>query len=259
MSWRRCRRICRRGWRAGWRCWRSSICGLGWKAWGGCSRWLAWRCGLDSRTARERVRVARALGGLPLIRAAFGRGELSYAKVRALTRVSAPANEDELLELAGELTAGQLERALVGGPPRRRLFCGPGAGGGAVELDLGGGWLAGVQRPAGSRGWGVVPEGARGGAGAALAGLAGREPAAAEVSESGSAEPPAAVPGPSRVEALLAIADASLASDGERSGGDRYQVVVHVDAATLTSDAPGISVLEDGPPLAIGDGASAQL
>ena len=85
---------------------------LGWKAWGGCSRWLAWRCGLDSRTARERVRVARALGGLPLIRAAFGRGELSYAKVRALTRVSAPANEDELLELAGELTAGQLERAL---------------------------------------------------------------------------------------------------------------------------------------------------
>ena len=112
MSWRRCLRICRRGWRAGWSCLAEFDLRLGWRAWGGCSRWLAWRCGLDSRTARERVRVARALGGLPLIRAAFGRGELSYAKVRALTRVSAPANEDELLELAGELTAGQLERAL---------------------------------------------------------------------------------------------------------------------------------------------------
>ncbi len=86
---------------------------LGWLAWGGCSRWLAWRCGLDGRTAREHVRVARALGGLPLIRAASGRGELSYAKVRALTRVSAPANEDELLELAAELTASHLERALA--------------------------------------------------------------------------------------------------------------------------------------------------
>ena len=224
---------------------------LGWKAWGGCSRWLAWRCGLDGRTARERVRVARALGGLPLIRAAFGRGELSYAKVRALTRVSAPANEDELLELAGELTAGQLERALVGGPPRRRLVCEPGAGGGAVELDLGGGWVVGVQRPAGSGGWGVVSEGARGRAGAALAGRAGRGAGRGGGVGKRFRGTACGCPGPSRVEALLAIADASLARDAERSGGDRYQVVVHVDAATLTSDAPGISVLEDGPPLAV--------
>jgi hypothetical protein len=86
---------------------------LGWLNWGSCSHWLAWRCSLDGRTAREHVRVARALGGLPSIRAAFARGELSYAKVRALTRVSGPANEEELLDLAGELTASQLERSLA--------------------------------------------------------------------------------------------------------------------------------------------------
>src|SRR5690348_12548124 len=72
-----------------------------------CAGWLAWRCGIDKRTAREQVRVARALHAVPLIRAAFARGELSYAKVRALTRVEPPADEEELLRLARHLTASQ--------------------------------------------------------------------------------------------------------------------------------------------------------
>ena len=77
-----------------------------------CAQWLAWRCGLTPRTARERVRIARSLGGLPAIRAAFARGQLSFAKVRTLTRVAEPANAENLLELALDLTAAQLERAL---------------------------------------------------------------------------------------------------------------------------------------------------
>src|SRR5574341_920108 len=48
-----------------------------------CAHWLSWRVGLDPGAARERVRVARALGTLPLLAQALGRGELSYAKVRA--------------------------------------------------------------------------------------------------------------------------------------------------------------------------------
>src|SRR3989442_6269505 len=60
-----------------------------------CSSWLSWRCSLAPRAAREHVRVARALVGLPLVRAAFARGELSYSKVRALTRITTPANEPE--------------------------------------------------------------------------------------------------------------------------------------------------------------------
>jgi len=55
-----------------------------------CAAWLSWRVGLDLGAARERVRVARALGTLPLLAEALGRGELSYAKVRALTRVATP-------------------------------------------------------------------------------------------------------------------------------------------------------------------------
>jgi Domain of unknown function (DUF222) len=51
-----------------------------------CAAWLSWRVGLDPGAARERVRVARALGTLPRLAQALARGELSYAKVRALTQ-----------------------------------------------------------------------------------------------------------------------------------------------------------------------------
>ena len=53
-----------------------------------CAAWLSWRVGLDPGAAREKVRVARALGTLPALAQALARGELSYAKVRALTRSS---------------------------------------------------------------------------------------------------------------------------------------------------------------------------
>src|SRR5574341_2455447 len=58
-----------------------------------CAAWLTWRVGLDPGAARERVRVARALGTLPRLAQALARGALSYAKVRALTRV-APAETE---------------------------------------------------------------------------------------------------------------------------------------------------------------------
>ena len=48
-----------------------------------CAAWLTWRIGLDPGAARERVRVARALGMLPLLAGALARGERSYSKVRA--------------------------------------------------------------------------------------------------------------------------------------------------------------------------------
>jgi hypothetical protein len=58
-----------------------------------CAHWLCWRIGLDQGTAREKVRVARALGTLPKLDDALRVGKLSYAKARALTRVAPPANE----------------------------------------------------------------------------------------------------------------------------------------------------------------------
>src|ERR1700759_5696055 len=84
----------------------------GWASWemGSCAQWLSWKCQMSSGTAREHVRVARALRDLPVIRARFSEAKLSYAKVRALTRIAAPATEAGLAELAGPMTANQLER-----------------------------------------------------------------------------------------------------------------------------------------------------
>ena len=79
----------------------------GFLQWGltNCAEWLAWRCDLSMTTAREKVRVAHALKTLPHVSAAFASGELSYAKVRELTRVANRENEDGLLEFALRTTA----------------------------------------------------------------------------------------------------------------------------------------------------------
>src|SRR5207244_6995542 len=75
-----------------------------------CAAWLSWRLGLDLGAARERVRVARALGTLPLLAEALARGELSYAKVRGLTRVATPETEERLLAVGRAGTAAHVER-----------------------------------------------------------------------------------------------------------------------------------------------------
>ena len=75
-----------------------------------CAHWLTWRIGLAPGAARERVRVARALGDLPLLSEAMSKGELSYSKVRALTRIAAPDTEQSLVDLGKTGTAAQIER-----------------------------------------------------------------------------------------------------------------------------------------------------
>src|SRR5713101_1054864 len=79
-----------------------------------CAAWLSWRVGLDPRAARERVRVARALGTLPRLAEALARGEISYAKVRAVTRVATPETEERLLAVARAGTAEHVERIVRG-------------------------------------------------------------------------------------------------------------------------------------------------
>jgi hypothetical protein len=79
----------------------------GWLQWGldNCAEWLAWRCDLSMTTAREKVRVAHALKVLPMISRSFSSGELSYSKVKAMTRVADYENEQQLLEFALRHTA----------------------------------------------------------------------------------------------------------------------------------------------------------
>ena len=84
----------------------------GWATWDlpSCSAWLSWKCQVAPGTAREHVRVARALRTLPAITSEFAAGRMSYAKVRALTRIATAQTEAGLAELAGPMSAAQLER-----------------------------------------------------------------------------------------------------------------------------------------------------
>lgn len=74
------------------------------------------------------MRVARRLKELPLVREAFGSGELSYCKVRAITRVATPEIEASLVEIGRHATGAQMEKLVRGVPALtpetvRRLGC----------------------------------------------------------------------------------------------------------------------------------------
>src|SRR6266540_4146016 len=79
-----------------------------------CAAWLSWRVGFAPGAAREHVRVARTLGTLPRLSQALARGELSYAKVRELTRVAIPETEERLLAVGRAGTAEHVERIIRG-------------------------------------------------------------------------------------------------------------------------------------------------
>src|SRR5438309_2093588 len=79
-----------------------------------CAAWLSWRVGFAPGAAREHVRVARALGTLPLLAQALARAELSYSKVRELTRVATPETEERLLAVGRAGTAEHVERIVRG-------------------------------------------------------------------------------------------------------------------------------------------------
>ena len=60
-------------------------------------------------TAREKVRIAKALFDLPQTSAAFEKGDLSYSKARAMTRVANPSTEGRILDYALAATAQQVD------------------------------------------------------------------------------------------------------------------------------------------------------
>ena len=86
-----------------------------------CAHWLNFHCGIGMNAAREKVRVAHALAALPKISRAFERGELSYSKARAMTRVANEGNEDYLLMIARHGTAHHVEKLVQKYRRARRL------------------------------------------------------------------------------------------------------------------------------------------
>ena len=201
------------------------------------AQWLAWRCGLMPRTAREHVRVARRLMELPAIRHAFSRGEISYAKVRALVRIAELENEEDLLELADDMTAAQLERAVRA---HRRVTLGEAAAAQAAAHFV---WSWGDDGSLVFKGQLAPEDGA-----VFLQALNAAHDALRERQrevEGGSAEPRA-----TNADALAVMADLAI-SGRERAGGERYQVVVHVDEAALAGGNTGGCEVEDGPGIAL--------
>lgn len=210
----------------------------GWASWGckSCAHWLSWRCGVALGPAREKVRVARRLQELPLISEAFARGELSYSKVRALSRVANSENEAELVGLARTATTAQLERLMRA--YRRALA--------ADEVEE-------VNRRHAERylrcscdeDGSLVISGRLSPEDGALV-TAALDLATKDV----SAETRSLAI--KNADALVAMAETVLASGtAARQGGERNQVNVHVDAGALAKDdVNGRCELEDGPALA---------
>ncbi|MFN2581323.1 MAG: HNH endonuclease, partial [Candidatus Dormibacteria bacterium] len=84
-------------------------------AWNGvgmrsCAHWLTINIGTDLRTSTEMLRVGHALEQLPLLKQAFSDGRLSFDKVRAVTKVATPADEQMWLHVALYASGAQLWR-----------------------------------------------------------------------------------------------------------------------------------------------------
>ena len=203
-----------------------------------CAHWLAFNTSLDLGAAREHVRVARALTTLPAVRAAFEHGELSYSKVRAVTRIARPATEADLLVMAREATAAQVERLV-----RVYRCADPAAENAQAAAQREGRWLQTHWNEQGM----LVVEGRLPPEQGALLQRALGVVLQEQLREAGAAP---AAPLPQRqADALAAVADRALGG-ATRSAADRVQVVVHVDAEVLRDPAAdGRSELEEGPQL----------
>ncbi len=76
--------------------------------------------GYSPRTAQDRLRVARALGELPVLTAALALGELAFSAVRELTRVATPSTEAAWAEQAAGKNLRQIEELVAGHRPGDR-------------------------------------------------------------------------------------------------------------------------------------------
>ena len=218
------------------------------------AQWLNWQCGIGAEAAREKVRVARALEQLPEVSDAFAKGELSYSKVRAMTRVATAANESVLVSVARHGTAAHIEKLVrkfrwtqrrdaAQSEQRQHDFRNV-----SSFFADDGTFILHARLPAevGT----VIHKALR------LAAEAVRPP------NDVSAETPLQISAHARsADAFRLMAETYLAHHGEETAGsssaDRVQVVVHIDQVVLsetsaaTAEGPHRCELEDGPALAL--------
>ena len=205
----------------------------GWEGFRSCAHWLNYRTGLALGAAREKLRVATALADLNHVSAAMARGQLSYSKVRALTRVATPATEARLLAVALSATAAHVERLARAWRRADR------AAAADAERDL----LASraLSMRVDEDGMVVVRGRLPAEVGAVL--LRAVEAAleqvpASAVGDGGEAGDDATI-AQRRADALGLVAESALAGGLDPgTAADRFQVTVHVPVHTLTSRVP---------------------
>ena len=204
-----------------------------------CAHWLSWRIGLELGAAREHVRVARALADLPLVDEALRRGQVSYSKVRALTRVATPGTEAMLLEMAQSATASQLERICRGYRRALRNVAGE-----RPEDEAARRWVRERETEEGLVRIEVQlrPEEAA----VVRRALEAAMQQAHEAADVSAGTQPASL---RRVDALVAVAEQYLAGGATAAAAPPVEVVVHVEAATL-AEPEASGTLDDGTPLA---------
>ncbi len=203
-----------------------------------CAHWLHWRTGIDLGAAREKVRVAKALPALPRISAAMQHGQVSYAKVRALTRVATPENERSLLDLALTGNCAHVERFVRAWRRVDRVQAAKDTETKHLNRQLST-WVDddGMLVIRGR----LTPE-----VGAlvqrALKAAADRLFRETSGSSTGDAMAEELTPAQRRADALALLAESALAANFDvGTAGDRYQVVLHVnadDAADTRSEPP---------------------
>ncbi len=77
------------------------------------AHWLATAAGVEACTAREWIRIGKALTALSVATAAFAEGRLTYSQIRTLTRTATPENEAELVELIADIPAAEAGKAIA--------------------------------------------------------------------------------------------------------------------------------------------------
>ena len=219
----------------------------GWEGFRSCAHWLNYRTGLALGAAREKLRVASALADLNHVSAAMARGQLSYSKVRALTRVATPATEAPLLALALSSTAEQVERTVRGWRRADR----------DAAADAGRDLLASrmLSTRVDEDGMVVVRGRLPAEVGAVL--LRAVEAALEQVPAAGDGDESTAAQ--RRADALGLVAESALASGLDPGNtADRFQVTVHVPVDALASRAPddGTAPLAGAEPRADGTAVS---
>jgi hypothetical protein len=193
---------------------------------------LSWKCGISLRTARDYVRVARALEELPLTCAEFAAGRLSYSKVRALTRVVTPKSEKDLVEVAQHATASQIDRIVAGfGTVKRNMD--PNRA--RAQLQRRGVWFE-------THDDGTATITARGTPDAVALVKHVIDAVVPELPD--LVDEPAAPQAAKRFDALEHVIRVYLEPD--EHAAPKVETVVHADVETLAEDQPGRCELEDG-------------